>query len=155
MRDKGISEILITGFAVGTLWDFVTTFLGVVSIVAGPKFSISLNNIDSNTYGIYGIAFVSTVIVFCFNLLTINVWKDAREGQWTLLAPWLACVVFDFFTSLSGNYTFILPARQNEIGVIGVIWFTTLLTTISPMSVRYLIMDYDQKPPRRGDRPER
>ena len=145
MRDKGISEILITGFSVGLLWDFVTTFLGVVSILAGPNFSISLKNVDSNTFGVYGIAVVSTVIVFCFNLLTTNVWKEAREGQWTLAAPWLACVVFDFFTSLAGNYKFILPRRQNEIAVIGVVWFTTLLTTISPMSVRYLIMDYEDK----------
>ncbi|MDQ2100485.1 MAG: hypothetical protein QQW96_22920 [Tychonema bourrellyi B0820] len=144
MRDKGISEILITGFAVGMLWDLVTTFLGVVSIVAGPKFSISLNNIDTNTFGVCGIAVVSTVIVFCFNLLTTNVWKEAREGQWTLVAPWFLCVVFDFFTSLAGNYKFILPGRQNEIAVIGVIVFTTLLTTISPMAVRYLMMDYDK-----------
>ena len=144
MRDKGISEILITGFSVGMLWDLVTTFLGVVSIVAGPKFSISLNNIDTNTFGVCGIAVVSTVIVFCFNLLTTNVWKEAREGQWTLVAPWFLCVVFDFFTSLAGNYKFILPGRQNEIAVIGVIVFTTLLTTISPMAVRYLMMDYDK-----------
>lgn len=144
MRDKGISEILITGFSVGMLWDLVTTFLGVVSIVAGPKFSISLNNIDTNTFGVCGIAVVSTVIVFCFNLLTTNVWKEAREGQWTLVAPWFLSVVFDFFTSLAGNYKFILPGRQNEIAVIGVIVFTTLLTTISPMAVRYLMMDYDK-----------
>lgn len=145
MRDKGISEILLVGFSFGMLWDFVTTFLGVVSIVAGPNFSISLNNIDSNTFGVYGIAFVGTVIVFCFNLLTISVWKEAREGQWTLVAPWFLCVVFDFFTSLAGNYRFILPGRQNQIAVIGVVWFTTLLTTISPMTVRYLIMDYEDK----------
>ncbi|MEZ2226866.1 MAG: hypothetical protein ACBR50_11420 [Microcoleus sp.] len=144
MRDKGISEILITGFAVGMLWDLVTTFLGVVSIVAGQNFSISFNNIDTNTFGVCGIAVVSTVIVFCFNLLTTNVWKEAREGQWTLVAPWFLCVVFDFFTSLAGNYKFILPGRQNEIAVIGVIVFTTLLTTISPMAVRYLMMDYDK-----------
>jgi hypothetical protein len=144
MRDKGISEILITGFSVGMLWDLVTTFLGVVSIVAGQNFSISFNNIDTNTFGVCGIAVVSTVIVFCFNLLTTNVWKEAREGQWTLVAPWFLCVVFDFFTSLAGNYKFILPGRQNEIAVIGVIVFTTLLTTISPMAVRYLMMDYDK-----------
>jgi hypothetical protein len=145
MRDKGISEILIFGFCCGMLWDFITTFLGVVTIIAGPNFSISLKNIDTNTFGVYGIAFVGTVIVFCFNLITKNVWNDAREGQWTLLPIWFLCVVFDFVTSLAGNYKFILPGRQNEIAVIGVVWFTTLLTTISPMSVRYLIMDYEDK----------
>ncbi|MBE9093642.1 hypothetical protein [Tychonema sp. LEGE 07203] len=143
MRDKGISPILITGFSFGILWDFVTTFLGVVSIVAGSNFSISLKNLDTNTFGVYGIAFVSTVIVFCFNLITKNVWQEASEGQWTLVAPWLLCVFFDFFTSLAGNYKFILPGRQNEIAVIGVVWFITLLTTISPMTVYYLIKDYE------------
>lgn len=145
MKDKGILPILISGFCFGMLWDIVTTFIGIGSIVAGPNFSISLNNIDNNTFGVYGIAVVGTVIVFCFNLLTISVWKEAREGQWTLAALWLACVVFDFVTSLAGNYKFILPGRQNEIAVIGVVWFITLLTTISPMSVRYLIMEYEDK----------
>jgi hypothetical protein len=140
MRDKGISEILITGFSLGMLWDFITTFLGVVSIIGGPDFS--LTNFDANTFGVYGMAVVGTVIVFCFNLLTTNIWKEARQGNWQLVAPWFICLVFDFFTSLAGNYRFILPIRQSEIAVIGVIWFTTLLTTISPMSVRYLIMDY-------------
>jgi len=145
MRDKGISEILITGFSVGVFWDFVTTFMGVVSILAGPNFSISLKNIDNNTFGVYGIAVVGTVIVFCFNLITKNVWNEARDGTWTLVAPWFLCVFFDFFTSLAGNYRFILPARQNEVAVIGVIWFTTLLTTISPMTVYYLIKNYEDK----------
>ncbi|MCC3419342.1 MAG: hypothetical protein JGK24_10525 [Microcoleus sp. PH2017_29_MFU_D_A] len=145
MRDKGISEILIFGFGCGMLWDFITTFLGVVTIVAGPNFSISMKNIDTNTFGVYGIAFVGTVIVFCFNLITKNVWNDAREGKWTLLPIWFLCVVFDFVTSLAGNYKFILPGRQNEIAVIGVVWFTTLLTTISPMTVYYLMMDYEDK----------
>ena len=141
MNDKGLSGILITGFSIGMLWDFVTTFLGVTSIVAGPEFRVSLENIDSNTFGIYGIAFVGTVIVFCFNLVTVNVWADARKGNWSLVSIWFLCLVYDFFTSLAGNYRFILPGRQNEIGVIGVIWFTTILTTISPMTVRYLWLD--------------
>jgi len=145
MRDKGIIPILITGFSVGLLWDFMTTFLGVVSIVAGPKFSISLSNFDPNTLGAYGIGVASTVIVFCFNLLTTDVWKEAREGKWTLVLPWFLCVVFDFFTSLAGNYHFILPERQNQIAVTGVVWFATLLTTISPMAVRYLILEYEDK----------
>lgn len=143
MRDKGISEILIFGFLIGMLWDFVTTFLGVVSIIAGQDFTISLQNLTANTFGIYGIALVGSVIVFCFNLITVNVWKEAKEGKWTLVAPWFLCIVFDFFTSLAGNYKFILPLRQNEIAVIGVVWFITLLTTISPMTVRYLMMDYN------------
>jgi hypothetical protein len=141
MNDRGLSEILITGFGIGMLWDFVTTFLGVTSIIAGPKFSVSLENIDSNTFGIYGIALVGTVIVFCFNLITVNIWEDARKGKWTLVSIWFLCLVFDFVTSLAGNYRFIAPGRQNEIGVIGVIWFTTILTTISPMTVRYLWLD--------------
>ncbi|MEY3868329.1 MAG: hypothetical protein RLZZ338_2220 [Cyanobacteriota bacterium] len=147
MKDKGLSEILITGFSLGMLWDFVTTFLGVISIVAGPNFTVSLQNIDANTFGVYGIALVGTVIVFCFNLITINVWKDAKKGNWTLVGIWLICLIYDFFTSLAGNYKFILPGRQNEIAVIGVIWFTTVLTTISPMTVRYLMLDYDNSLP--------
>jgi len=145
MRDKGISEILIVGFSLGMLWDFVTTFLGVITIVGGANFSISLQNIDANTFGIYGIALVGAVIVFCFNLITVSVWKEAREGKWTLIMPWILSVVFDFFTSLAGNYKFILLSRQNEISVICVIWFITLLTTISPMSVRYLVIDYSDR----------
>jgi hypothetical protein len=141
MNDRGLSGILITGFAIGMLWDFVTTFLGVTSIVAGPNFTVSLENIDSNTFGIYGIALVGTVIVFCLNLVTVNVWEEARKGNLTLVSLWFLCLVFDFVTSLAGNYRFILPGRQNEIAVIGVIWFTTILTTISPMTVRYLWLD--------------
>ncbi len=143
MRDKEIIPILITGFAIGMIWDGVTRFLGVVSIVAGPKFTLSLN-MDANSFGVYGIAFVGAVIVFCFNLITINVWKEASEGRWILAAPWLLCIVFDFFTSLAGNYRFIFPDRQSEIAVIGVIWFITLLTTVSPMSVRYLVKEYSE-----------
>ncbi len=112
--------------------------------MAGPEFTLSLKNMDSNSFGIYGIAFVGAFIVFCFNLVTTNVWEEAREGRWTLAAPWLLCIVFDFFTSLAGNYRFIFPGRQSEIAVIGVIWFITLLTTVSPMSVRYLVKEYSE-----------
>jgi len=111
----------------------------------GANFSISLQNFDNNAFGIYGIALVGSAIVFSFNLITVNVWKEAREGKWTLITPWILCLVFDFFTSLAGNYKFILLSRQNEIGVIGVIWFVTLLATISPMSVRYLVIDYSDR----------
>lgn len=145
IKDNGIIEILLVGFSLGMLWDLVTTFLGVVSIVAGPKFTISLENLDTNTFGIYGIALVGTVIVFCFNLITRDVWKYAKNGTWTLMPVWFLCLIFDFFTSLAGNYKFILPGRQNEIGVIGVIWFTTLLTTVSPMTVRYLFLQFNNK----------
>lgn len=142
MKDKGLSGILITGFSFGMLWDFVTTFLGVTSILAGPDFTVSLENIDSNAFGIYGIALAATVIVFCFNLITVNVWEDAKNGNWVLVSIWFLCLVFDLITSLAGNYRFILPGRHNEIGVIGVILFTTILTTISPMTVRYLWLDF-------------
>lgn len=127
------------------LWDAVTTFLGVITIIAGPTYTLSIQNTDPNTWGIYGISLVGAVVVFCFNLITVNVWEEAKEGRWTLIAPWFLCVVFDFFTSLAGNYRFILPERQGEIAVVGVIWFTTLLTTISPMTVRYIVMDYSDR----------
>ncbi len=141
MRDKEIIPILLTGFFIGMVWDGVTTFLGVVSIIGGPEFTLSLN-MDGQSFGIYGIAFVGTVIVFSFNLITRNVWEEVGEGSWKLVMPWLMCVVFDFCTSLWGNYRFILPERQSQIAVIGVIWFVTFLTTVSPMSVRYLIKEY-------------
>lgn len=48
MKDKGISEILIFGFGLGMLWDFVTTFLGVTSIIGGRDFVISLQNLSSD-----------------------------------------------------------------------------------------------------------
>jgi len=140
MRDKGLSGILITGFGVGMLWDFVTTFLGVTSIVAGPDFTV--DNADPSTFGVYGIALVGTVIVFCFNLITVSVWEDAITGNLVLVSVWFLSIVFDFITSLAGNYKFIVPGRQDEIGVLGIIWFTTILTTISPMTVRYLWLDF-------------
>lgn len=142
MEDKGLYGILITGFGVGMLWDFVTTFLGVISIVAGPEFTLSLGDVDPSAFGVYGMALVGTAIVFCFNLITVSIWEDARNGKWTLVSIWFLCVVYDFFTSLAGNYRFILPSRHEEIGVIGIIWFTTLLTTISPMTVRYLWLEF-------------
>lgn len=144
MRDKGLSGILITGFGVGMLWDFVTTFLGVTSILAGPDFQVSLDNTDPGTFGVYGIALVGTVIVFCFNLITVAVWDDAKNGNWALVSIWFLCIVYDFITSLAGNYKFILPGRHAEIGVLGIIWLTTILTTISPMTVRYLWLDLQE-----------
>lgn len=97
MQDKGLSGILITGFSLGMLWDFITTFLGVTSIVAGPEFTLSLENMGPDAFGVYGMALVGTAVVFCFNLITVSVWEDARNGKWQLVSIWFLCIVYDFW----------------------------------------------------------
>ncbi len=145
IKQKGLSPILIVVFLIGTVWELCTTFLGIISITGGKEFTIStasLSNIDQ--FGIYAMALVGSGIVFGFNLATPAIWEEAREGTWTWMVLWFPCIVFDFFTSLAGNYRLIPSSRADNISATAVVWFITILVIISPMMLRYLIVDYSQ-----------
>jgi|GEM_PF-1711202 len=145
IREKGLSEVLIFVFFIGTVWELFTTFLGIVYIVGGKQFTLSIPNFsDINQFGVYGMAIVGSVIVFGFNLSTHSIWKEAREGVWTWVALWFPCVLFDFFTALAGNYRLVPSGRIDNMSTNAVVWFVTILVTISPMMLRYLIVDYSE-----------
>jgi hypothetical protein len=132
--NKGLTEVLIFAFGIGCVWDVVTTFLGVVKILG------------STEWGAYGMAFVGACIVFAFNLATRQIWEDFKNDNWILIVPWGGCILFDFVTSLEGNYKYVIFSRESNSTVTALIWFITFLTTISPMMVNKLSTDLKNKP---------
>jgi hypothetical protein len=139
MKDPTLSNSLKIAFFFGLFWDFTTTFFGVIAIIAGSQFD--LRNPGSN-FGVLGIAAIATLMVFVFNIMTPNILEAVKEENQLILVPfWLAAILFDFYTSFAGNYKFVSLSKQNDFSVMAVILFVTILTTISPMALRYLIIN--------------
>ena len=122
-----MNGLLIFTFSIGMIWDAVTSFLGILEILGGQ--------VGGQNWANYGIAIAGTAIVLGFNISTSSIW---RERTWVLLGPWVACIPFDFATSLVGNYNYVIPEAVNPIWTWVIIIFVTFLGTISPMLIGYL-----------------
>jgi hypothetical protein len=135
--------VLISAFRLSMIWDLLTTFLGSLIILGTADF-IPL-----------GVSLVGTLTVGAFNFSTISIWKRRRlkHGEIYLLRlTWVFAILFDFWTSLTCNTTFIalnefqlgqlysLPwlFSQLSVGQILIVFFVTVLTTIGPMMVAFI-----------------
>ena len=99
----------VASFGVGTIFDLATTVLGIAYILGGKAES-----------WILGIAV--TIVVFA---LTSRTREAFIEKQWWLLPLCVLALVFDFYTSLSGEQY--LPANIQGIAISNWIGWLTLV----------------------------
>lgn len=144
-KSTGIRKlVLLAALWLSTVWDLVTSFLGIVIVLA-----------QTNVFT-YSIAFIGTLLVVAFNFATPSIWR--RRGHHHPYGPqlllfkgvWAMAMGVDLWTSLTCNAWFISPALPGNslalfdllgsltIGQIIIVLFVTLVTAVSPMLVGYL-----------------
>lgn len=144
-----INRLILNGALwLSALWDLITTFLGTLLLLGSPGF-VQI-----------GISLVGTLIVGAFNFSTKSIWTPppsvaaAEPAAYVLLRLiWALALLFDLFTSLTCNATYvayqdinigdapiqfadILP-KLNDSQVVVVV-FVTVLATASPIVLSYL-----------------
>lgn len=150
-------------FCIPAIWDVVTTYKGIVSILGGEN------------SGTMGVAIVLAIFIAGLSVLTTNIWKpevlkkksnfsiviNGKEyhldlGMSTILRfMWLLAIPFDFWTSLTGNIQLltrgsfgIAAAAASTPIPTGTQWivivFATSLATLSPMMVGYYLTSSDE-----------
>jgi hypothetical protein len=72
------------------------------------------------------------ILVLTFNLGTTKIWTVKSWYNLVLIVLWFAAIAFDFFTSLTGNYIFIAPAKLSDNITNFALWGFTLLITACP-----------------------
>ncbi len=128
-------------------WDLITTFLGTLLLLG------------SNGFVQIGISLVGTLIVGALNFSTKSIWTPpatttADPAAFFLLRLiWVLTLLFDLFTSLTCNATYVayqninignapiqfidILAQLNDSQVFVVV-FVTVLATASPVVLSYL-----------------
>ncbi|NEQ52131.1 MAG: hypothetical protein F6K11_18650 [Leptolyngbya sp. SIO3F4] len=131
--------MLISAFRLSMLWDLLTTFLGSLLILNGVHF-IAI-----------GLSLVGTLVAGAFNFSTRAIWARGRNKQQEihlLRFAWVLAILFDFWTSLICNVTYIAlgkfelgrPTTWDYMSRLTwdqylIVLVITLFTVMSPMMV--------------------
>lgn len=138
--------VLVIALRLGTLWDWITTFIGILIILLlGNPNGYSVITMAIAT----SIALIGTLIIAALAAATRPIWKR-RQGNSTetlsvllLRGIWLLAIAMDLWTSLTCNAWFIASQRpQNTLalanllqslrpGQLIIVLFVTLITGVS------------------------
>jgi len=161
-----IRTFAIIVFGVPAVWDVVTTYKGIVSILGGEN------------SGTMGVAIVLAIFIAGLSVLTTNIWKpevqkkisnftitiNGKEyamdlGMRTILCwMWWPAILFDFWTSLIGNIQLLTrgsfgiaaaaaastPTPTPTVAQWIVIIFATAISALSPMIVGHFVTSSDE-----------
>ncbi len=135
--------ILIFAFFMGTVWDFFTSFLGIVYLFKVTKF-------DTQYIGVYLTAIVIALIMLGLSLNADEIWAEDAEDLYKFgLRPLhVVSVLYDAYTSFVGTAQY-LVLRDFNSGLLNVnfavVWentnfeekatllMITALVTVSPV----------------------
>jgi hypothetical protein len=136
--------VLLAALRLSTVWDLVTTFLGILIVLA-----------QTNLVAI-SLAVIGTLIIVAFNFSTRSIWRSRRRNApyglqiGLLKGVWLMAIGVDLWTSMTCNAWFISPNLPDDslalfdllatltVGQRIIVIFVTLVTVVSPMLVGYL-----------------
>jgi hypothetical protein len=136
--------VLMAALQLSTVWDLVTTLLGILIIL------------DSRNLVAVCLAIIGTLIIVAFNLSTRSIWRRRQHLSayglqlLGLRLIWLMALGVDLWTSLTCNAWFISAnpllnsiALNDLLGSLSfgqliIVVFVTLVTVVSPTLVGYL-----------------
>ncbi len=136
--------VLMAALQLSTVWDLVTTFLGILLIL------------DSLHPVIISLAVIGTLIVVAFSFATRSLWQRRQRFSAASLPllllrlVWAMAIAVDLWTSLTCNAWFVgrPPAGGSlaladllgrlSLGQLILVVFVTLVTGISPILMGYL-----------------
>lgn len=124
-----LNGVMILCFAIGALWDGITTAFGIATIINA-----------TNLLG-YAMCLVGAVMIAGFGLGTRAIF--AREGTpfVVLRLFWFLAIIFDVYTALIGNARYVVGAEWNNLTLSQgfVVGLLTLLVSGSPVFIGYLL----------------
>ncbi len=133
--------VLMAALQLSTVWDLVTTFLGILLIL------------DSLNLVTVSLATIGTLIVVAFSFATRSIWRRRNRASlplFLLRIVWAMAILVDLWTSLTCNAWFVgdHPAGASlaltdllgrlSAGQVIIVVFVTLVTGVSPILVGYL-----------------
>jgi hypothetical protein len=121
--------------ACGTMWDFVTTFVGLADI-----FDVFSQEGDYPFVQLI-FALVVSCVIMGFVLCTHYIWRQKEGDLITVIlkATWLMCFVFDVWTALLGNKRLIFGGRAEDVKSMIVIGMLTIIITSSTILLSRII----------------
>jgi hypothetical protein len=134
--------LLVSTFVIGSCWDTVTSFLGIIGLFGVTTFQIS-------DFGVYITALIVSLIILAVSLNFDDIWDSKDDTYYYILKPLSGVTIFfDAYTSYLGTAQYII-LRNNKSAFITVgfeeVWietsfeqkiillFTTVLVTVSPI----------------------
>ncbi len=140
--DFTIKNIMLACFGISTLWDGITTALGIAAII------------DAKDIFGYALCFVGGVVILGFGIGTQVIFVKNDIPHKIMRGLWVLAVAFDAYTSFMGNAQYIVLRKQlaglfDVVGslTLGQIIITvglTILVTASPIMISYLL-EKDEK----------
>jgi hypothetical protein len=112
--------VLLAALRLSAVWDLVTTFLGILIILA------------QNNWVAISLAVVGTLIVVAFNFATRSIWRRRRHSLYglqilVLKLVWVMAMGVDLWTSMTCNAWFIAPRLpENSLALADLISSLTL-----------------------------
>jgi hypothetical protein len=133
-------KFVAVAVALGALWDFVTTFVGLADMF--DVFS------QEGDYPFFQLIF--TLVVSCvimgFVLLTHHLWRQ-KEGDLIsviLKATWFMCFIFDIWTALLGNKRFLFGGRAEDVKSVIIVAMVTLIITSSTVLLSRMLGQHEE-----------
>lgn len=140
-----LQSVLVFLFFIGMIGDALTTFLGILGALGNQLGNVSLNDMagtlaeigngNVNDIGNYLFACIATCVITGLNILTIDVF--ARKAR-IISFIWLPAFIVDLIASFIGSSSFI-KNEANPYLAYGLVFFITIIITVSPAMLRYII----------------
>ena len=134
--------LLLFLFAVGSIWDLVTSLLGIIGL-----FGVTDGRVEY--IPIYITALVGSSLILGLSINTEEIWSGSTKGNKIFIPLHIAAIIFDAYTSFLGTAQNVLlkDSRTAFITIgFGEVWemttfeqkiallFVTVLVTMSPIA---------------------
>lgn len=129
-------------FAAGSIWDFVTSLLGIIGI-------FGVTDWKPEHIPIYISAFIGSALILGLSGNAEDIWSKSGNDKYKILIPFhIIAVIFDAYTSFLGTSQSVLLRDSRTVFItigFGEVWemttfeqkiallFVTVLVTISPI----------------------
>lgn len=116
-------KILMIVFGIASLWDAFTTLIGTSAVLKTDNIVFSV---------------VAAVVILAFMIATKYVWDQNGTLKIILIVLWAIALVYDVFTSYTGNLTVVMNGYADEGQLVFLVGLT-ILTSASPILVSIMM----------------
>ena len=117
--------LLLFLFAVGSIWDLVTSLLGIIGLFGVTDWRVEY-------IPIYITALVGSSLILGLSINTEEIWSGSTKGNKIFIPLHIAAIIFDAYTSFLGTAQNVL-LKDSRIAFItigfGEVWEMTTLHT--------------------------
>ncbi|NER03250.1 MAG: hypothetical protein F6K17_11765 [Okeania sp. SIO3C4] len=138
-----MQKLLLFIFGAGSIWDFVTSLLGIIGI-------FGVTDLKPEYILIYITALVGSALILGLSINAEEIWSESANNKYKILIPFhIGSVIFDAYTSFLGTaQNVVLKDSRTAFTTIGfgeawgkttweqriALLFVTVLVTMSPIA---------------------